>query len=413
MPDGPLAPRPPWEGRRVVLGVTGGIAAYKAVQIARDLTALGAEVDVVLTPTAKRFVGALSFSGVTGRPVHSRMLSAGGGALHVRLGAEADAVVVAPATADLIARLAQGRADDLLTAVILAAKGPVLLAPAMNDRMFAHPQTGRNLEHCRDVLGYRIVGPAVGALAVGEGEGAGRMLEPEEIREHVGRAVGADPAYAGRRVFVTAGPTREPIDPVRFVGNRSSGRMGLALAREAWLRGADVVLVTGPSELATPPGVSVRRVETAQEMLVAARTVVPESDYLFFAAAVSDFRPAASRPEKIKRVSARSGLSIDLVENPDVIRETMDLRKADATAVGFALETEDMEGGASRKLEEKRLDLVVGNNPREPGAGFEVATNRVTLYFPDRPAEALPLMSKEAAARAILDRAARIAAGKA
>jgi phosphopantothenoylcysteine decarboxylase/phosphopantothenate--cysteine ligase len=397
----------------VVLAVTGGIAAYKAVQIARDLTALGGEVDVVLTPTAKRFVGALSFSGVTGRPVHSRMLSPGGGALHVRLGAEADVVVVAPATADLIARLAQGRADDLLTAVVLAAKGPVLLAPAMNDRMFAHPQTIRNVEHCRDVLGYRIVGPTTGALAVGEGEGAGRMLEPEEIREHVGRAVGADPAYAGRRVFVTAGPTREPIDPVRFVGNRSSGRMGFAIAREAWLRGAEVFLVTGPSELAAPPGVNIQRVETAEEMLAAAVREVPEAHYLFFAAAVSDFRPAESRSEKIKRAKAKGGFSIDLIENPDVIRDTIALRRPDATAVGFALETEDMDAGASRKLEEKSLDLVVGNDPGEPGAGFEVSTNRVTLYFPDRTTEALPLISKEAVARLILDRAARVAAGRA
>lgn len=397
----------------MVLGVTGGIAAYKAVQIARDLTALGAEVDVVLTPTAKRFVGALSFSGVTGRPVESRMLSPGGGALHVRLGAEADVVVVAPATADLIARLAQGRADDLLTAVVLAAKGPVLLAPAMNDRMFAHPQTVRNLEHCRDVLGYRIVGPTTGALAVGEGEGAGRMLEPEEIREHVGRALGGDPTYAGRRVLVTAGPTREPIDPVRFVGNRSSGRMGFALAREAWLRGADVVLVTGPSELAPPSDVTVRRVETAREMLAAAKGEVPAAHYLFFAAAVSDFRPAEARSEKIKRANAKGGLALDLVENPDVILETIALRRRDATAVGFALETEDMDGGAGRKLEEKRLDLVVGNDPGESGAGFEVPTNRVTLYFPDRTAEALPLMTKEAVARVILDRAARFAVGRA
>jgi phosphopantothenoylcysteine decarboxylase/phosphopantothenate--cysteine ligase len=397
----------------VVLGVTGGIAAYKAVQVARDLTALGAEVDVVLTPTAKRFVGALSFSGVTGRPVQSRILSAGGGALHVTLGAEADVVVVAPATADLIARLAQGRADDLLTAVVLAAKGPVLLAPAMNDRMFAHPQTVRNLEHCRDVLGYRIVGPTTGALAVGEGEGAGRMLEPEEIREHVGRALGRDAPYAGRRVLVTAGPTREAIDPVRFVGNRSSGRMGFALAREAWLRGADVVVVSGPTELAAPPGVTLRRVESAREMLAAAKDEVPTADYLFFAAAVSDFRPVEALPEKIKRASTKGGFSLSLVENPDVIGDTTALRRPGATAVGFALETEDMDEGAVRKLTEKRLDLVVGNDPGEPGAGFEVPTNRVTLYLPDRPAEALPLMTKEEAARVILDRAARIAAGRA
>ena len=251
----------------MVLGVTGGIAAYKAVQVARDLTRLGAEVDVILTAAAQRFVGGLSFKGVTGRPVLTDMFSGEGAALHVRLGREADAVVVAPAGADLLARTAQGRADDLLTTTLLAARAPVVLCPAMNDRMFAHAQVQQNLVHCRDVLGYRIAGPEVGPLAAGEGGGPGRMLEPDAIVQHVGRALSDPSPLRGLRLLVTSGPTREAVDPVRFVGNRSSGKMGRALALAAWRRGAEVTVVTGP--VATPPpiGVEVVQVESGREML--------------------------------------------------------------------------------------------------------------------------------------------------
>ena len=404
MLDRSLTPRLPWAGQRIVLGVTGGIAAYKSVQLARDLTRLGALVDTVLTRSAEAFVSALTFQGATGREVYTDLFSVDGAALHVRLGSEADVVVVAPATADLIARAAQGRANDLLAAVLLSTRAPVVLAPAMNDRMYSHPQTQRNLEHCREVLGYGTVGPAVGPLAVGEGEGPGRMLESHEICEHLGRVMGVDGAFEGRNVLVTAGPTREAIDPVRFIGNRSSGRMGFALAREAWLRGANVTLVTGPSSLPSPIGVSIRRVDTAREMLEEVLGVIPHADFLFFSAAVSDFRPTEPRSEKIKRADADGALTIELVRNPDIAQDTRALRRDGAVAVGFALETEDLMAGATKKLREKDFALVVANDPGEEGAGFDVLTNRVTLLTRDGEEEVLPLQSKEDLAREILDR---------
>ena len=404
MLDRSLTPRPPWAGRRVVLGVTGGIAAYKAVQLARDLTRLGALVDTVLTRTAEAFVTPLTFEGVTGREAYMNLLSVEGVALHIRLGVESDVVVVAPATADLIARAAQGRANDLLTAVLLSTRSPVVMAPAMNDRMYSHPQTKKNLDHCQEVLGYAVAGPATGPLAVGEGDGPGRMLEPDQICEYVGRAIGVDSAFEGRNVLVTAGPTREPIDPVRFIANRSSGRMGFALAREAWLRGANVTLVTGPSTLPVPVGVSMRSVETANEMLEEVREAVPDADFLFFSAAVSDFRPLQPRDEKVKRADVSGAWALDLVENPDVALETRGLRRTDAVVIGFALETENLRAGAAKKLQEKDFDLVVANDPGEEGAGFDVPTNLVTLVSPGGEEESLPRQSKENLAREILDR---------
>lgn len=404
MLDRTLTPRPPFLGRRVVLAVTGGISAYKAVQLARDLTRLGSLVDTILTRAAEAFVTPLIFKGVTGREVHTNLFSVEGTALHIKLGVEADVVVVAPATADLIARAAQGRASDLLTAVLLSTRSPVVMAPAMNDRMYSHPQTKKNLDHCREVLGYEIAGPATGPLAVGEGDGPGRMLEPDQICEYVGRAIGVDSAFEGRNVLVTAGPTREPVDPVRFIANRSSGRMGFALAKEAWLRGANVTLVTGPSTLPVPVGVSTRSVETANEMLEEVREAIPDADFLFFSAAVSDFRPRELRDEKVKRTDISDGLALDFVENPDIALETRRLRRANAVAIGFALETEDLRSGAAKKLKDKDFDLVVANNPREEGAGFDVPTNLVTLLWKGGQEEALPLQSKENIAREILDR---------
>lgn len=404
MLDRSLTPRPPWAGRRVVLGVTGGIAAYKAVQLARDLTRLGALVDTILTRTAEAFVTPLTFEGVTGREAHMNQLSVEGAALHIRLGVEADVVVIAPATADLIARAAQGRANDLLTAVLLSTRSPVVIAPAMNDRMYSHPQTKKNLDHCQEVLGYAVAGPTTGPLAVGEGDGPGRMLEPDQICEYIGRAIGVDSAFEGRNVLVTAGPTREPIDPIRFIANRSSGRMGFALAREAWLRGANVTLVTGPSTLPVPVGVSMRSVETANEMLEEVREAVPDADFLFFSAAVSDFRPPQPRDEKVKRADVSGAWALDLVENPDVVLETRGLRRTDAVVVGFALETENLRAGAAKKLQEKDFDLVVANDPGEESAGFDVPTNLVTIFSRGGQEESLPLQSKENLAREILDR---------
>ncbi len=404
MPGRPLAPRPPWKGRRVVLGVTGGIAAYKAVQVARDLTRLGAQVDVILTSGATEFVRPLSFQGVTGRPVHESLFSVEGAALHIRLGAEADLVVVAPATADFLARAAHGRADDLLTTTLLATRAPVLLAPAMNDRMWAHPQTVANAAHCRDTLRYRMVGPGVGPLAVGEGEGAGRMVEPDEIVEEAGRLLGSGGPLTGKRVLVTAGPTREPLDPVRYLGNRSSGRMGFALAREARLRGAEVTLVTGPSALLPPVGVEVVRVEQGTEMLEAVERRIGEADLVVYAAAVADFRPGSSATSKMKR--SEGGVpEVRLVENPDIAALTASLRKEGAVAVGFALETDDLLANARKKLETKGFHLIAANPASEEGAGFESETNRVVILDAAGGEDVLPTLGKDEVARRILDRA--------
>lgn len=411
MRDRALTPRPPWAGKRVVLGVTGGIAAYKAVQLARDLTSLGAIVDVILTRAAQSFVSPLSFEGVTGRAVHADLFAVKDRALHLHLSEGADVVVVAPATADLIARAAQGSADDLLAAVLLSTASPVILAPAMNHQMYSHPQTQRNLAHCRDVCGYQLAGPATGPLAVGEGVGEGRMLEPEEICDHVGRAIGTDPALKDRKVLVTAGPTYEAIDPVRFLGNRSSGRMGFALAREAWLRGGEVTLITGPSSLDSPVGLRTVRVRTAEEMLAVVEAEAGEADYLFFSAAVSDFRLADPAAEKIKRRDLGGALTLTLVENPDIAERAMRLRKSRTVSVGFALETEDLRRGALEKLEAKDLDMVVANDATEEGAGFDVPTNRVTLFFRGGEEESLPLQSKESLAREVFDRVARMGHG--
>lgn len=403
-------PRPPWKGRRVVLGVTGGIAAYKSVQLARDLTLLGAEVDVLPTDAASRFVRPLTFEAVTGRPVLTELFSVEGAARHIRLGEEADVVCVAPATADFMARAAQGRADDLLTTTLLATEAPVLICPAMNHRMYRHPQTAANAAHLRDALGYRIVGPAVGRLAHGEGEGEGRMVEPDEILEWIGRALGRDAALHGKEVLVTAGPTREALDPVRYVGNRSSGRMGFALARAAWRGGASVTLVTGPSSLDDPPGVVVTRVETAREMLEAVRKVVAGADVVIFAAAVADYRPSDPAPEKLKRERIGAGTAIELVANPDVAGETRDLRRG-ALTVGFALESEDLVVNARKKLEQKGFDLIVANAVGLEDAGFDVETNRVTLLGVDGEPEELPLMSKDEVAEEILARVSALLAG--
>ena len=404
LPPRVLHPRRPWEGRRIVLGVTGGIAAYKAVQLARDLTRLGAAVDTVLTVGAERFVRPLSFEGVTGRPSATELFSTEGAALHIKLGSEADVVCVAPATADLIARAAQGRADDLLATTLLATRAPVLICPAMNDRMYSHPQTQANLRHLQEALSYRVAGPGVGPLAADEGEGPGRMLEPHEIVEEIGRVLAEASPLRGKKVLITAGPTREGIDPVRFIGNRSSGRMGFALAAAAWRRGADVTVVAGPVPLPVPYGVEVLNVETAREMLDCVSEHLPEADVSVFAAAVADYRPANPAEEKLKRADLGAEMTLKLTENPDVALETRAVRKTGSVSVGFALETKSLKENARAKLESKGFDLIVANEAEAEGAGFEVDTNRVLLLGADRETEELPLLAKDEVAEVILDR---------
>jgi len=390
----------PFAGKRVVLGITGGIAAYKAITVARRLTQNGAAVDVVLTGGALEFLTPLAYEGVTGRAAHSTPYTPGDPLLHIRLAREADLVLVAPATANLIARAAAGMADDLLTCVLLATDAPVLVCPAMNDRMYAHPQTTRNLAHLQE-LGYELAGPGVGPLAWGEGEGPGRLLEPEEIIEHAGRIL-ENPDLAGKRVLITAGPTREPLDPVRFLGNRSSGRMGYALAAAAWRRGADVVLITGPGSAPIPKGPSVIRVETAEEMAAAVRDELTSADALVMAAAVSDFRPSRFAEAKIKKEDGRVP-ELTLAQTPDVLSVTMAKRPEGCVVVGFALETDEPLENARKKLTGKALDLIVINDANEAGAGFDVETNRVTL-LDDSGVEELPLLSKAEVADRILDR---------
>ncbi len=405
MGEAALQPRRPRAGRRVVLGVTGGIAAYKAAQLARDLTQLGALVDVVLTRAAQAFIGTITFEALTGRPVHGDILNPGYALDHIRLAREADVVCVAPATADTLARAAAGGAGDMITAILLATRAPVLLFPAMNDRMFAHPAAQANLARLRE-LGYVIVGPGTGPLAYGEGQGPGRLPEPTEIREHIGRALTGATLFTGRRVLVTAGPTREPIDPVRFISNRSSGRMGYALAQAAWRRGAQVVLVSGPTARPEPVGVEVVPVETAQEMKDAVAAALPSADVLLMAAAVADFRPVSVAAEKIKKDARPEAISLEPA--PDVLRVTRAARPAGLIAVGFALETENVRANARGKLAAKDLDLVVLNDATAPGAGFEVETNEVVLLDRAGGEEPLPLMPKSEVAEAILDRVATL-----
>jgi phosphopantothenoylcysteine decarboxylase/phosphopantothenate--cysteine ligase len=400
---GTAAARRPYAGRRVLLGVTGGIAAYKAIQVARDLTQLGAITDVVLTPGALEFVRPLSFEALTGRPAYIAPYTPGDDPLvHIRLAREAEAVVVAPATANFLARAAAGMADDLLATILLASTAPVVLCPAMNDRMYTHPQTQANLRRLEEI-GYSIAGPAVGPLAWGEGEGPGRLLEPEDILAHVGRTLEGGTKLAGRHVVVTAGPTREPIDPVRFVGNRSSGRMGYAIAAAAWRRGAAVTLITGPSHLCQPAGVELHRIETAEEMRIAVADALPHADALIMSAAVADFRPINVSDIKIKKDSGVVP-DIRLESAPDVLQSTRELRPAGCVIVGFALETDTPVENGRQKMRAKGLDLLVVNDATEAGAGFETATNRVTILSPDCGDEVLPLLLKEEVADRILDR---------
>jgi phosphopantothenoylcysteine decarboxylase / phosphopantothenate---cysteine ligase len=389
-----------WPGRHVVLGVSGGVASYKSCILARRLTEAGAEVDVVLTKGAGEFVGPVTFEALTGRPVLTSLWERGRALAHIRLGQESDLIVVAPATAHLIGRVAQGLADDILTAMLLARTAPLLLAPAMNDEMYARPETQANLDLLRS-RGVALVGPEVGALAEGPSERAGRMSEPETIMAHGARLLSGG-GLSGRRVVVTAGPTRESIDPVRIVTNRSSGKMGYRIAEAAWERGADVVLISGPVALQDPVGVAVRRVESTLEMELAVRAELPRADVLIMAAAPADFRP--SSPTEGKRPRVDGALAVPMEPTGDVLDSTRDVRKAGSMIVGFALETGDALAKGLAKLERKGLDMIVVNDALEPGAGFEKDTNRVALLGRDGTRQILPLQSKREVAEAILDR---------
>ncbi|MBM4193631.1 MAG: bifunctional phosphopantothenoylcysteine decarboxylase/phosphopantothenate--cysteine ligase CoaBC [Gemmatimonadetes bacterium] len=397
-------------GQRVLLGVTGGIASYKTVSLARLLTQAGARVDVVMSRSAREFVGAVTFEALTGRPVHVDLIADGHALDHIRLAQDTDLVVVAPATADFIARAGQGRADDLLTAILLATRAPVLVAPAMNDQMWTHPQTASNVAHLRS-LGYRVLDPAVGPLAsADEGVGPGRMREPEEIFDAAVAAMATPSSLAGRTVVVTAGPTREAIDPVRFISNRSSGKMGVAVAKAAAARGAHVILIAGPLEVAVPSGVHVVRVESTAELEAAVRSALRGADALVMAAAPADFRPSSVAHQKIKKATAPPAIPLEL--SPDILASTRDARESGTVIVGFALETENLVANAQAKLAAKALDLVVANQAGETGSGFGSDTNRVTLIGRDGSVEALPLASKDSVACTIVDRVEQLLSGR-
>jgi phosphopantothenoylcysteine decarboxylase/phosphopantothenate--cysteine ligase len=359
-------------------------------------------VDVVLTRAAAEFVGAVTFEALTGRPVHTGLFDPGHALDHIKLARGADVLVVAPATADLMARAATGQANDLLTSCLLAAESPVLMVPAMNDRMWAHAQTRANAAHLRS-LGLTLLEPDEGMLAVGEGSGPGRMPEPETIFAHIGRLLERPSALRGRAVLVTAGPTREQLDPVRFLSNFSSGKMGVAIAAAAWRRGAEVTLVAGPLSVAPPIGVTHVPVQSTTDMRDAVMSRIGSSDVVVMSAAPADYQPASQADGKLKKTGAPR--SLDLHETPDILVSTRDARRPGSVVVGFALETDDLLANARRKLESKRLDIVVVNAANEPGAGFGVDTNRVTIVQrgADAP-EQLPLLDKRDVAEEILDR---------
>jgi phosphopantothenoylcysteine decarboxylase/phosphopantothenate--cysteine ligase len=371
------------------------------VWLARLLTQAGAEVDVVMTRAAREFVGAITFEAVTGRTVYTEIFGPGHALDHIRLAREARVIVVAPATADFVGRAAHGLADDLLTACLLATQSKVLLVPAMNDRMWSHAQTKQNVAQARS-LGYEILEPAEGPLAVGEGSGPGRMPEPEEIMSHVARLLERSSSLAGKRIVVTAGATREPIDPVRFISNHSSGKMGIAIARAAWRRGADVTLIAGHVDVQLPPEINTLKAETVQAMSRSVADVLPTADVLIMAAAPADFRPVREEREKIKK--GRASPKIELEPTEDILKSTISKRKKKSLIVGFALETTHGIRNAREKLEAKDLDLVVLNDAKEPGAGFGVDTNRVTVIGRNGKQEELDLMSKTDLAEILLDR---------
>ena len=390
-----------WSDRHVVLGVSGGIASYKSGVLVRRLTEAGARVDVILTASAAEFVRPVLFEALSGRPVLTSLWEPGRALDHIRLAREADLVIVAPATAHLLARMAQGLADDALTAVLLARSGPVLVAPAMNDAMFAAPATTRNLSLLRE-RGVAIVGPVTGALAEGPSDLPGRMSEPDSILHHAMRLLRAGGRLAGKQVIVTAGPTRESLDPVRIVTNRSSGKMGFRLAQAAWYRGATVHLISGPSGEPAPEGVTLERVETTQAMERAVTNALPQADVLIMAAAPADYRPA--HPGSAKRPRQHGAMSVEFEPTDDILAATRDRRKPGALVVGFALETGDAIAKGRAKLERKALDLIVVNDAMEQGAGFEADTNRVTILGREGAHWDLPLASKASVAESILDR---------
>ncbi|MGD0265893.1 MAG: bifunctional phosphopantothenoylcysteine decarboxylase/phosphopantothenate--cysteine ligase CoaBC [Candidatus Methylomirabilota bacterium] len=388
-------------GRRILLGVTGSIAAYKAVELLRELTKRGAEVQVVMTEAATKFVAPLTFETLSRQPVLLDMftLAYGSHIGHIEATARADLFVIAPATARTIARLALGLADDFLSCIYLASRCPILVAPAMDSDMYQHVAVQENLNRLRD-RGVHIVGPASGELASGS-VGPGRLVEPPEIVEAIERILATARDLADEVVLVTAGPTREPLDPVRYLSNRSSGKMGYAMAEAAAARGARVILVSGPTALIPPQGVDVIHVETAQQMHDAVVAKLTAATVVIKAAAVADYRPKQVAARKMKKDEAVHEVTLE--STPDILAE-VGKRKGRRILVGFAAETEDLVENARKKLQRKNLDLMVANDVSQPDAGFDADTNAVKILDAQGKVEELPVQSKRSVADRVLDR---------
>lgn len=389
------------EGKHIVLGISGGIAAYKSAYLLRLLIKRGAEVQVVITPNGKEFITPVTLSSLSGKPVVSEFFTANTGEWHshVDLGLWADLMVVAPATASTIAKMANGVADNMLITTYLSAKEHVMIAPAMDLDMWAHPSTQRNI-HILEQDGVEIIQPGSGELA-SHLVGKGRMEEPEEIVNRIEAFFNQTKQLKGKKVMITAGPTHEKIDPVRFIGNYSSGKMGFALAAECARRGADVILITGPVSLASPAGVKRVDVESAEEMKKAALKAHRDSDIEIFAAAVADYRPEICADFKIKRENNEQ-MYLRLVKNPDVAAECTRTARQGQYFVGFALETDNAVENARKKLDRKGLDMIVLNSLQDPGAGFACDTNKITIVSRDGETQ-FDLKSKQEVAKDIID----------
>ncbi|GAB4457238.1 MAG: bifunctional phosphopantothenoylcysteine decarboxylase/phosphopantothenate--cysteine ligase CoaBC [Anaerolineales bacterium] len=396
-------------GKRILLGVSGSIAAYKATDLASKLTQAGAQVDVILSASAEKFVTPLTFQSVTGRRAYTDADLWGNEAhvLHVGLGHAADLLVIAPCTANTLAKLAHGQADSLLTVTALAAGCPLIVAPAMDGGMYDHPATQENLTTLRK-RGVYIIEPAEGHLASGL-TGKGRLPETPELIGHIRLLLGRRGLLAGKRVLVTAGGTQEPLDPVRVLTNRSSGKQGYALAQAALDAGAQVTLITTPTVLTPPVGAGVIRVETAKQMQDAVLKTFPACDALLMAAAVADFRPKRIAENKIKKEGGIPQIELEATE--DILKAVTGLRsegKRKQVVVGFAAESQSLLENAANKLQSKKLDLIAANDISASDAGFAVETNRITLLFADGRRESLPLMSKSEAAEIIIERVAAL-----
>ncbi|HET9659384.1 MAG TPA: bifunctional phosphopantothenoylcysteine decarboxylase/phosphopantothenate--cysteine ligase CoaBC [Thermomicrobiales bacterium] len=391
-------------GARVLLGITGGVAAHKAVDLASKLVQQGARVDVVLTESARQFVGPAGLQAITRRPVHGSAFEpwTESYAGHITLGEESDLIIVAPATANVIAELAMGLAPDMLGAAALASNAPLLIAPAMEDTMYRHPATQHNLETLQQ-RGAILVGPESGRLASGD-YGVGRMSEPTTILGAARFALGQHGLLSGKRIVVTAGGTREALDPVRYLGNRSTGLMGYAVAQAAIDAGAEVTLVSGPTSLPTPYGAVRIDVQTAVQMKHAIGEAVKGAQAIVMSAAVADYRPKDVRSEKMKKSELGASLALDLVANPDIIAE---IDEPGLLKIGFAAETSNLVGHARKKLTQKGLDLVVANDAEQAIGSRD---NRVTLVWPDGRVDELPLMPKDDVAVMLVDRIAELLA---